>query len=373
VRSSNKGLAVLIIALAAAFLLGLWKLYELRFSAGDIYPQYSSLRADALGAKALYESLRQIPDISTARNYREIASLPKGRSTVLFLGQNPFLFELAPEEEIKEYEALAASGARVVIAMRPVNRQREDTPKKLQPEQKPADQKKDAKKPPEAPAFEKHWGVHFGYITRPAQQTEQEPAANPKLTALYFRVDGKVLHRLERPFGSGAIVLLASCYPLSNEALAGERDTTGIAWALGSNRHVVFDEHHLGLTESGSVATLARKYHLEGLAVMLLVLLALFIWKNSTSLLPPRAESVGSEDSVAVKDANSGLANLLRRNIPARALMKTCLAEWEGSRHGAKFYSQAKIDRIRALARREGDAVETYRKISRILAERSNA
>ena len=309
-RPSNKGLTVLIIALAACFVLGLWKLYELRFTAGDIYPQYSSLRADPLGTKALYESLQRIPDISTARNYREIESLPKGKSTVLFLGENPFLFELMPEDEIKEYEALAA---------------------------------------------------------------EEEPGTNPKLTALYFRADGKVLHRVEQPFGAGAIVLLASCYPMSNEALAGDRDTTAIAWALGSNRQVIFDEHHLGLTESGGVATLARKYHLEGFAVMLLVLLGLFIWKNSTSLLSPRLESVGAEDSVAAKDANSGLANLLRRNIPARALMKTCLEEWEGSRHGAKFYSPAKIDRIRALARRESDAVETYRKISRILAERSDA
>ena len=367
-RPSNKGLTVLIIALAACFVLGLWKLYELRFTAGDIYPQYSSLRADPLGTKALYESLQRIPDISTARNYREIESLPKGKSTVLFLGENPFLFELMPEDQIKEYEALAANGARVVIAMRPVNRQREEPPKKQPPDQKPDD-----KKPHEAPAFEKRWGIHFGYITRPATQAEEEPGTNPKLTALYFRADGKVLHRVEQPFGAGAIVLLASCYPMSNEALAGDRDTTAIAWALGSNRQVIFDEHHLGLTESGGVATLARKYHLEGFAVMLLVLLGLFIWKNSTSLLSPRLESVGAEDSVAAKDANSGLANLLRRNIPARALMKTCLEEWEGSRHGAKFYSPAKIDRIRALARRESDAVETYRKISRILAERSDA
>lgn len=366
-RPADKGLTVLIIALAAAFLLGLWKLYELRFTAGDIYPQYSSLRADALGTKALYESLRLLPDISTARNYRELDSLPKGKSSVLFLGENPFLFEFTPEEEIKEYEALAASGARVVIAMRPVNRQREETPRKELPNQKP-----DGKKTREVPAFEKRWNIHFGYITRPAPQAEEEPGANPKLTALYFLVDGKALHRVERPFGNGAIVLLASCYPLSNEALAGERDTTVIAWALGSNRQVIFDEHHLGLTESGGVAALARKYHLEGLALTLLTLLGLFIWKNSTSLLPP-TESVDAEDSVAVKDANSGLANLLRRNIPARALMQTCLAEWEGSRHGAKFYSEVKIDRIRALARREGDAVETYRKISRILAERSDA
>src|ERR1017187_2011400 len=204
---------VLIIALAGAFLFGLWKLYELRFTAGDIYPQYSSLRADPLGTKALYESLQQIPDISTARNYREIESLPKGKSTVLFLGENPFLFELMPEDEIKEYEALAASGARVVIAMRPVNRQREEPLDKKPPNQKPDD-----KKPHEAPVFEKRWGIHFGYITRPATQAEEEPGTNPKLTALYFRVDNKVLHRVERPFGTGAIVLLASCYPMSNEA-----------------------------------------------------------------------------------------------------------------------------------------------------------
>jgi hypothetical protein len=356
VRPNNKGTAILMMVLAAGFLLGIWKLYELRFSAGDIYPQYSSLRADPLGTKALYESLRRIPDTSAARNYLALASVPKVKATVLFLGENPLLFEAKPEDEIKEYEALAASGARVVIAMRPVSRVREE-----------------AEKPREQPVIEKRWGIHFDYITRPSKQAEEEVGANPKVTALNFRAEGKVLHRVERPFGAGAIVLLASCYPLSNEALARERDTTAIAWALGSNRQVVFDEHHLGLTESGGIVTLARKYHLEGLAAMLLVLLGLFLWKNSTSLLPPRLESGGEEDSVAAKDANSGLANLLRRNIPAQVLMKTCLEEWEGSRHGAKFYSQEKIERVRTLARREGDAVETYRKVSRILAERSDA
>jgi len=52
-------------------------------------------------------------------------------------------------------------------------------------------------------------------------------------------------------------------------------------------------------------------------------------------------------------------------------LMKTCLEEWEGSRHCGKFYSQTKLDRIRTLARRDDDVVETYRKVSQILSERS--
>ena len=361
-RPNNNGILVLIVALAGGLLFGLWKLYELRFASGDIYPQYSSLRSDALGTKALYESLGQIPDLAATRNYREFSSLPKGKDTVLVLGENPFAFEATPEDEVKEYEALAASGARIVIAMRPVNRQRE------KPREEPTD-----KKTPVMPEIERRWGVQFGYVTLPSGQAEPETGDNPKLTALYFRYEGKVVHRVERRFGSGSIALVASCYPMSNEALAGERDTKTIAWALGENRKIIFDEHHLGLVEAGGVVTLARKYHLEGLGAVLLVLLVLFIWKNSASLLPAREETAGTEDSIAAMDASSGLANLLRRNIPAAALMKTCLEEWEGSRHGARFYSEAKVRQVRDLAHRDGDAAETYRKISRILAERSDA
>jgi len=350
----------LMMALGAGFLLGLWELYELRFNAGDIYPAYSSLRADPLGTKALYESLRHIPGISADRNYLDLPSLPKGPSTILFLGDNPLRFASMAEEQVKQLESLAASGARVVIAMQPVNRLRE--------------QKNPEVKSAVGPSpLEKRWRIRFGYITRPAEESEEGDIANPKLSALYFRDGEKVVYRLERPFGTGAVVLIANCYPLSNEALAGDRNIALIAWALGSNHKVIFDEHHLGLAETGGVVTLARKYHLEGLAVMLLVLLALFIWKNSSGLLPPRPVQDAGDDSVAAKDASSGLANLLRRNIPVKALMKTCLDEWEGSRHGGKFYSQAKIEQVRSLARREGDAVDTYRKLSRILSERSDA
>jgi hypothetical protein len=362
VRPNNNAILALIAALAGGLLFGLWKLYELRFASGDIYPQYSSLRSDALGTKALYESLEQIPGLAAARNYREFASLPKGKGTVLVLGENPLVFEAMQEDAIKEYEALAASGAHIVIAMRPVNRQKE------KPREQPTD-----KKTPVAPGIERRWGIEFAYVTLPSGQAEPETADNPKQTALYFRYEGKVVHRVERQFGTGSIALLASCYPMSNEALAGERDTKTIAWALGENRRIIFDERHLGIEESGGVVTLARKYHLEGLGVVVLVLLGLFIWKNSASFLRARAEIVDTEDSIAAMDASSGLANLLRRNIPAAALMKTCLEEWEGSRHGARFYSEAKVRRVRDLAGQTGDAAETYRKISRILAERSDA
>lgn len=353
----------MVIVLAAGFLFGLWELYRLRFEAGDIYPQYSSLRADPLGAKALYDSLSQVPGISTARNYRALPQLQKGKATIFFLGEDPFEFAGSSDDQLQDYEALARAGARVVIAMRPVRRLLEET--------KRAPTKQNEAKPFQPP-MEKRWGIRFEYITRSMRQADEDDNTEPKLTALYFRSEGKVLYRIERQFGSGAVVLLANGYPFSNEALAGERETKLLSWAVGGSRRITFDEHHLGLTESGGVVTLARKYNLEGLAAALLVLVTLFIWKNSTSLLPARPEQAASDDSVETKDAGSGLANLLRRNIPAKELAATCLKEWEASQHGGKFYSEAKIERVRRVLEGDGRAIETYRKVSRILSDRSD-
>ena len=40
------------------FAVGITKLFLLRFEAGDVYPPYSSLRADPLGTMVLYKAWR---------------------------------------------------------------------------------------------------------------------------------------------------------------------------------------------------------------------------------------------------------------------------------------------------------------------------
>ena len=42
---------------AVAFVLGVLQLFRLRFEQGDVYPPYSTLRADPLGSMALYERI----------------------------------------------------------------------------------------------------------------------------------------------------------------------------------------------------------------------------------------------------------------------------------------------------------------------------
>jgi hypothetical protein len=51
------------------FVLGVGRLFVLRFKAGDMYPAYSTLRSDPLGAMVFYESLKHTGRIVVSRNF----------------------------------------------------------------------------------------------------------------------------------------------------------------------------------------------------------------------------------------------------------------------------------------------------------------
>src|SRR5438067_4682472 len=102
--SRTLAIRLLLIVVFAGFIFGIAKLFKLRFEAGDVYPEYSSLRADPLGAKAYYESLDNL--LVARRNFKPLSKLGDGRDTTLFyLGsRSTFIFDarsdlrLLPEE-----------------------------------------------------------------------------------------------------------------------------------------------------------------------------------------------------------------------------------------------------------------------------------
>ena len=69
---------------------------------------------------------------------------------------------------------------------------------------------------------------------------------------------------VERAFAHGSLVLLADSYPLSNEALATDRNTGFLLWLIDNRSGVLFDETHLGLSERPGIMTLAQRYGLQG-------------------------------------------------------------------------------------------------------------
>src|SRR5579872_5225526 len=111
---------LLLVAGIAAFVFGLFQLFRLRFEAGDIYPPYSSLRADPLGTMALCESLARMPHMNVVRDFNSQNHMPDGQGTTYFhLASKPGEWIWMPDELIPEIQGFVSSGGRLVIAFEP--------------------------------------------------------------------------------------------------------------------------------------------------------------------------------------------------------------------------------------------------------------
>jgi hypothetical protein len=306
------------VALAALFLGGLVALFNADFAGGEVYPEYSTLRADPGGSKLLFESLTHLPGLTVTRNFLPLQSLAANELTVVLLG----LRELDPAE----LEKLAKPGNRVVAALR------ED----WRPEPKESDE------------IFKQWQVRI------AVDHEKDHTV-----ALYFSQAqgwrpmeraGEKLIAIERDFGHGAVALLAGSSDFSNESTASLDRLPQVTAALGANSRIVFDESHLGIAESGSVVGLARRFRMMGLAAGLAIVAALFIWRNSSSF-PVRQAS--RPVALPGRTSASGLLTLLRKNLSPRELTAACWQEWlAGSR---RDFSPERVERAQQIARDMAD------------------
>ncbi len=407
---------VLLLACAAAFAFGVVQLFKLRFEVGDVYPEYSSLRTDPLGAMALYEGLERLPGLSVRRDHSAANQLPEGKNTTyLHLAARTSDWDWLPRETWKEIDAFLLNGGRLAITFFPektkpfrfLDDEEEHNSGKSKKRKKSADGKdtqaeKRQKKSKRAAgrmialdSLKEHWGVELAFAKlqtddgeayAPAEVVNRSrlplPAAldwhsatiftnlHKSWRTLYARGTNPVV--IERRFGSGTVVMATDSYFISNEAMRKDRHADLLAWLVGPNRNVLFDEAHHGIVETSGVATLIRNYRLHGLAAGLILLAGLFIWKNSVSLVPPHADEK-PQPYVAGKGAGAGFVNLLRRNIPARDVLAACFAEWKKSsaqtrgRPGRWAKVQAVVDAENALPPRERDPARTYQTICRIL------
>ena len=398
-----------------AFGAGLFQIFQLRFEAGDVYPEYSSLRSDPLGTMALCESLEKMPGISVRRDYSAQNQLPNGHDTTyLHLAARTYQWSWMDEDTIKEIEGFVTSGGRLAVSFFPETikpfrwfdgeEEEEDSSSK-----KDSDSKKDKKssKQPRKKKMSKktrellrrmslkeRWGLDFAFLpNRITSGTNYSEAINETEVPLpeslqwhggiifsnlpsswrviYTREGHPVV--IERKFGAGTVVMASDSYFLSNEALLKDCHPDLLSWWIGPSKRIVFDEAHFGVVESLGVAGLIRKYHLHGLIAGLILLASLFIWKNSASFIPVYAEE-SQPDFVPGKDSAAGFVNLLRRNIAPAEILNLCFAEWKKtSAHGDKHLDarraqiQALLDAENARPKLQRNPLALYREICVVL------
>lgn len=405
----------LMLGCAAAFGYGLVRLVELRFQVGDVYPPYSTLRSDPLGAMAFYESLGRVRGISTRRDFSEQNLLPqKPRTVYLELGADPYGWDWVQADLAHELKGFFARGNRLVITFFPQTSPDEfnDDENGTNSANSARSKAKDERMTPERPRqknansededryvdLTQRWGLGVDFIKLAQSGDEYEPARVVNQTDLplphaldwhsglvftnlasswrviYTRGSSPVL--VERHFGEGSVVMATDSYFVSNEAMEKDRHADLLAWLIGPDKNIVFDEAHFGIIQTSGIAMLMRQYRLEGVAAGLLLLAGLFIWKNASSLVPPHAEQE-RHSYVAGKDSAAGFVNLLRRSLAPRDLLSICFDEWKKSggsnqypasrRHQAETAFQAE----NALPAKNRNPIAAYNKICSILKARN--
>ncbi len=370
--------------LAIVFVLGTAELFRLRFEAGDIYPPYSTLRTDPLGAKALWQALDELPDVSVRRNFTPLEEFePADKQALFVLGVSHRLS--LDDSHYEELADFAAGGGRLVVAMtdhRPTGRQQGDSGRIVLGElgasvNRIADS--------EDPSCE-------SVVARRATSDTHLPESlawhsrlvfedlDPQWKTLYTCQDLPVI--IERTFGNGTVVLMSDSYLLSNEAMFTDRHSGLLAYLVGDVTDVAFDEVHLGVVQQTNIMTLARRYRLAGVGAALLVLAGLFVWKSAVSFLP--RDSGYSRDlsgaTVAGRGATSAMMNLLRRAIRPKDILRICADEWLAAPVKRRPGRGDVSDEVRARAAseqsrppRQRDPVSAYRDICRILSQRTHS
>jgi hypothetical protein len=392
----KKGLLLIFFTITAIFIAGIYHIFSIRFGLGDIYPHYSSLRSDPMGAKIFFEGLANLPGYTVERDHSTTLTWEGGKETTLFIlglktGMDHSALINPGKQNYKTISTILSSGSRLVISLHPVayklgpisirNRSEKDGKKDDPDTEKKADY-----------SLLKKWGfnihaVNSSKITMAelGQKTEQSDLpASIKFPSYYYFTDlnagWNVLYTLNnkpviisRQYGGGTVVLCADSYIFSNEAMMYDRYPGLLSWFVGPANHIYFDESHFGMQHNIGIIDLAYKYRLQGVFITFFLIAGLYIWKNAVHFVPPRDDGNRDTGIKSEKDQLDALVSLLQRYIPSENLIKTCITEWADTSVKVKTLSGSNtpsVKELEDLAAMNNRPSLIYNSISKKLIER---
>jgi hypothetical protein len=355
-----------------------WQTFSWRLETSDTFPEYSTYRADPKGLKAFYESLRATDLVQVSRRMQSSKILPSGENQVLLLAGIPADQPSVANEDLQLFDHWLATGGRLILALHPEKNQPGGIPSAPPPESQD-----ETNHPPFVSwrSLFRRWGVEtvplsgmhsaeadstlFGKISRwLGRDSFDHLASDWKVIA----VQGGKNVIVERAFAHGSLVLLADSYPLSNEALATNRNTGFLLWLVDNRSGVLFDETHLGLGERPGIMTLAQRYGMQWTLMSIAAVLLLFIWKCQYTLVP---KTRVAEDGLTISGCSSDQAflNLLRRNVSQKELISVCIRTWLKTAR-ARPAQLVRLEEFRADPGEKKSLVERYNRVIALLDEK---
>ncbi len=395
---------------AVLFIAGIYYIFSLRFSVGDVYPHYSSLRSAPLGSKIFFESLSDIPGNTVMRDHSTSLTWEGGKDKTLFIlgfktGFKYSSLENPGEANNEIFSNLFLSGTRVVISLYPANltlgplsinyKPDEAADKKKEKKENKKQDKKEKKEEEKKPdySFFKKWGfkiktVDEGEMLTADLNTDQGSADLPaaiKMYSYFYFTDlddaWDVIYTIKnrpviisRKYMAGTVILCADSYLFSNEAMVTDRYPSLLSWLVGPADKIYFDESHFGIQNDTGIIDLAYKYRLHGMLLALIIVAGLYIWKNAAHFVPPADDDNGKSNGIkAERDHLDGLVSLLQRHVPVNDLVSTCISEWEKTAVKEKAFvrpDQPSAEELESVADVRGKPFLIYNSICKKLMER---
>ncbi len=419
-------------AMAIVFFVAVRAALVLQTESGGAFPPYSTMRADPLGARALYEALSRVPGLTVAQNARALRHLKADGDTAFFiLGASE-----TPDsaKDLQKIESFVADGGRLIIsyairggsdffclseedadALANDSENGETVLRRwMERDETPALAPRDEIEKREDVPFgmdlaSERWGFRVvapmdAYEFADTEEIYAEPAPTyefaeemPWKSPEYFLpihagwrtvfTAGEQARpvMMHRDFGRGEIIVASDSYLFSNEAMENDRQPALLAWVVGDKRHVVFEETTKGLSREPGLMGMMRRYRLHGLIAVAALVALLVAWRGSVPLLPRRTEAQERERALVLlgRDAHAGLAALLRSAAPGVEVLRACVSEWERALGRTSRIAPQHREAAREIVARDlentsaatagSELVHRYRSVQILLRERRDA
>jgi hypothetical protein len=377
----------IVIGSLAVFLGGVYYLLLIGYQA-EQFPEYSSRNTGRRGVQALINSLRSVDGLHVRRNFSNLPQLNNGtRETIFLVGVTPD--QLKQDTFGRTLTDLLNDRDRVVLSLTPVIPWFEQFEKPFTP--RPPDRtivmnEAEIQSSSSALSGITPAGTVENNALKQASRTSSSRLSPPTLpirsrvnvelsddwNTHYELNDQPVL--AEHKGHRGELVLLTGSYLFTNHALRDHRVPELLSYAVGNSQRVVFDETHLSIRSKPGIMNLAREYGLTLFVVALLGLGGLYLWKNSSSLVPPYPQRSWEPEQQAMmgKDEHLGLYNLIKSRISSEQLLQLCLDEYRkdvdrGWIRDVNLEEAEQSLQSGSGPDKEEQLVDTYRELSRLL------
>jgi hypothetical protein len=373
-----------VFALIVAFLWAGLSLLNFQLEIGNALPAFSTYRADPQGLRILFESLQRLPVGPVQRQKEPLSYLQPAPGKVLVLAGIDATETWLSGRDFQTLVRWAENGGTVVLSFTTGPSQN------VSPGELPVIASNGQDSNVTSPQGDqlRNWtevlqvvGVHLAKFKSDTPRIVQSNVLrpNPKWTGLlYFTrlshdwtaIANASLYPvvIQRKFGSGKVVMLASTDPLMNRAMAERRDSALLAYLFGAAHGVVFDETHLSVVSDPEIVTLLRRYGLFPTLGATILLALIYIWSSRYTLLP-RPRTASTNDSIVHGKAGDEIfRQLLRRSVPHGQALAVCANLWRKSFPRDKRLS----DDLLTAGRASNSLVKGYNLIAQNINERTS-